>query len=150
MKFPKVQVKKMPDPNESQIAKLQALPAHEPVAALNLFKFLDHASYKPEDPEHGTPEADITGREAYAKYAAIAGKSISAIGGRVIFSTEVDQVMIGPSEPEWDVSAIMYFPTRADFMGMLANPEFQSASRHRKAALANHYMLHLAGQPFTQ
>ncbi len=27
------------------------------------------------------------------------------------------------------------------------NPEFQAASRHRKAGLANHYMLHLSGAP---
>jgi len=139
----------MSNPTESQIATLQSLPSQEPVAALNLFQFRDQATYAPEDPEYGTPEADITGREAYARYAEVAGKSISAIGGRVVFSTAVDQVMIGPSEPNWDVSAIMYFPTRADFMGMLVNPEFQAASRHRKAALSNHYMLHLAGQPFT-
>jgi hypothetical protein len=31
---------------------------------------------------------------------------------------------------------------------MLADPEFAAVSRHRKAALANHYMLHLAGDPF--
>jgi len=138
----------MPEPTEAQIAMLQSLPAQEPVAALNLFQFHDRASYSPDDPEYGTADADITGREAYAKYATIAGKSISAIGGRVVFSTAVDQVMIGASDPKWDVSAIMYFPTRAAFMEMLTNPEFQSASRHRKAALENHYMVHLKGDPF--
>ena len=138
----------MLEPNESQIAQLQLLPAEAPIAALNLFQFNDRANYSPDDPEHGTDAARISGREAYARYSAIAGKRIAGIGGRVVFSTSVDQVMIGPSEPKWDVSAVMYFPTRSAFMGMLADPEFQAASRHRKAALQNHYMLHIAGDSF--
>ena len=84
----------MSDPTETQIAILQSLPAQVPVAVLNLFQFRDRASYSPDDPEHGTAEADITGQEAYARYAAIAGQSISAIGGRVVFSTAVDLSLI--------------------------------------------------------
>ena len=135
-------------PSEQQIAKLQSLPADEPVGALNLFHFNDQANYLPADPEYGTLEADITGREAYARYGEIAGKSIAELGGRVVFSTPIDQVMIGPSDPPWDLAAVMYFPTREAFMQMLSDPDFQSASRHRKAALANHTMLHLSGAPF--
>ena len=118
------------------------------MAALNLFQFNEQAQYQPGDPEYGTPEAQVTGREAYERYGAAAGKVIAALGGRVVFSTAVDQIMIGPSEPEWDLAAIMYFPTRAAFMAMLTDPDFQAESRHRKAAMANHYMLHLAGDPF--
>ena len=136
-------------PTEEQIAKLQSLPAEEPVGALNLFHFNEQAQYQPEDPEYGTPEADITGREAYARYGATAGKFITDLGGRVVFSTPIEQVMIGPSDPPWDLAAVMYFPTRNAFMQMLSDPAFQSASRHRKAALASHTMLHLAGAPFS-
>ena len=56
--------------------------------------------------------------------------------------------MIGDEQIEWDIAALMFFPRRADFSNMLADPEFAAVSRHRKAALANHYMLHLAGDPF--
>lgn len=137
-------------PTQEQITTLQRLPAAEPVGALNLFQFNEHAEYQPEDPEYGTPEAEVSGREAYARYGAIAGKSVAELGGRVVFSTGIDQVMIGPSDPSWDLAAVMYFPTRKAFMQMLSDPEFQSASRHRKAALANHMMLHLAGSPFIE
>ena len=137
-------------PTEEQIEKLQSLPEGEPVAALNLFHFNDNARYEREDPEYGTSEADITGREAYARYGEIAGSFILESGGRVVFSTTIDQVMIGPSSPHWDLAAMMYFPTRKAFMLMLSDPEFQAASRHRKAALANHTMLHLAGAPFSE
>lgn len=137
-------------PTDEQLAKLQSLPADEPVGALNLFQFNAKAQYQPEDPEYGKPEGDITGREAYMRYAEVAGKVIAELGGRVVFSTPIDQVMIGPSDPPWDLAAVMYFPTRKAFMQMLSAPGFQSASRHRKAALANHTMLHLAGAPFSQ
>jgi len=137
-------------PTEEQLAKLQSLPGDEPVGALNLFHFNDKAKYQPEDPEYGTPAADITGREAYARYGDIAGGFIRDLGGRVVFSAPIDQVMIGPASPPWDLAAVMYFPTRKAFMQMLSDSEFQSASRHRKAALASHTMLHLAGTPFIE
>jgi len=140
----------MSTPTEEQIAKLQSLPADEPIGALNLFHFNTHAQYQPEDPEYGTMMADITGREAFDRYRESAGKHLLELGGGPIFYTQVDQVMIGPEDPPWDIAAIMYFPTRGAFMKMLADPDFQSASRHRKAALANHKMLHLAGASFSK
>ena len=136
-------------PTQEQIAKLQSLPPEVPVAALNLFHFNNMAQYQPEDREYGAVEAAITGREAYVRYGEIAGKFIRDLGGRVVFSAPIDQVMIGPSSPPWDLAAVMYFPTRRAFMQMLSDPEFQSASRHRKAALANHLMLHLSGDLFS-
>ena len=135
-------------PTEEQLAKLQSLPLDAPVGALNLFQFHERAQYQQDDPEYGSPEGDVTGMEAYARYGKGAGKFIADSGGCVVFSTPVDQVMIGPADPSWDLAAVMYFPTRRAFMLMLADPEFQSVSRHRKAALANHTMLHLAGEPF--
>ncbi|CAN0509780.1 unnamed protein product, partial [Discosporangium mesarthrocarpum] len=99
-------------PNEEQVASLQSLPDDQPLAALNLFQFNDKAQYQPDDPEYGTPEAEVSGRDAYARYGATAGQSIMKLGGRVVFSTPVDQVMIGPTDPAWDLAAIMFFPTR--------------------------------------
>jgi hypothetical protein len=93
-------------PTEEQIAKLRSLPGDEPIGALNLFNFNERAQYQSEDPEYGTPEADITGMEAFGRYGEIAGKFITELGGRVVFSTPVDQVMIGPSELSWLRSCI--------------------------------------------
>ncbi len=136
-------------PDESQVAKLLAADAQAPVAALNLFWFAERAHYQPEDPEYGTAAGDVSGREVYAVYAAEAGPAITQLGGHVAFSVAVDQVMIGPQSMHCDTAAIMVFPTRAAFIEMLSAPQFQAASRHRKAALANHIMLHLDGTPFT-
>lgn len=137
-------------PSDSQIAKLLSLPLEEPVAVLNLFQFNDQAQYLPEDPEFNTDAANITGEEALAVYSVSAGKYLRDLGGRLVFSTQVDQVMIGSENIQWDRAAIMYFPTRKAFMEMLRDPTFKKISRHRKAALANHYMLHLSGNSFME
>lgn len=135
-------------PNDAQIKKLKELPLESPVAVLNLFKFNAQAQYQVEDLEYNLPAANISGREAYSHYAAVAGKFLTKLGGKVVFSAAIDQIMIGPQDTDWDVSAIMYFPTRRAFIEMLTNPEFQKASRHRKAALSNHVMIHLDGTSF--
>jgi len=121
-----------------------------PVAALNLFQYNDRAQYQPGDPEFGTPEADVSGPEAFARYLAEAGKKLAEVGGKVIFSTPVDQVLMGSDELEFDLAAVMYFPTRGAFLAMMSDPDFQVSSRHRAAGLAKHNMLHLAGGAFAE
>ena len=135
------------DPDDGQLAELGALDPEAPVAALNLFQFNERSRYRTGDEEYGADAADISGQEAFARYVAVAGRVIADLGGRVAFTTMVEQVMIGPPDPKWHVAAIMYFPTRRAFVEMTINPEFRAASRHRKAGLANHYMLHLGGAP---
>ena len=53
--------------------------------------------------------------------------------------------MVGSENIQWDLSLTLLFPTRQAFIDMITHPEFQQASRHRKAALANHYNIHLKG-----
>jgi uncharacterized protein (DUF1330 family) len=141
-------VEKYSQATEHQLAQLGKSDLDAPVAALNLFWFNEHAQYQPGDPEYGTDSAKVTGQQAFAAYGAVAEAFIADGGGRVVFSTPVDQVMIGPEALNCDVVAIMFFPTRRAFLEMTNNPDFQAASRHRKAALANHHMLHLDGTPF--
>ena len=56
--------------------------------------------------------------------------------------------MVGPENTQWDMSVTLLFPTRQAFVAMITHPEFQRASRHRKAALANHYNIHINGDDF--
>jgi len=137
------------DPDGSQLATLRALDAEAPIAALNLFEFNERAHYQPDDREYGTDAANVSGRKAFDRYLSAAGAVLRSLGGRVVLSTGVDQVMIGPSRPQWHVAAIMFFPSRRAFVEMTMDPEFRAASRHRKAALASHTMLHLNGAPWS-
>ena len=62
--------------------------------------------------------------EAGARYGEIAGKFIVELGGRVVRSTTLDQLMIGPADPPWVIAALRYCPVRVEFMQMLADPDF--------------------------
>ena len=133
---------------EAQVDKLMSLPKDKPIIVLNLFEFNDQAKYQPEDPEYGTEKADITGREALQTYFE-AGKKITAnLGVKRIFGSTVDQVMVGPENIQWDMSVTLLFPTRQAFIDMMSHPDFKKASRHRKAALANQYNIHINGDGF--
>jgi uncharacterized protein (DUF1330 family) len=137
-------------PSEAQLSKLMSLPSETPLAVLNLFEFNLLANYQPEDPEYGTDAAKTSGEAAYRRYGEIAQKVIQNVGGRVVFSSAADQVLIGPEDANWHVAAIMYFPSRRAFMQMMADPDFQQTSRHRKAALKRHHMIHLNGEAFRE
>lgn len=136
------------EPSEDQLAKLMSLPPETPLAVLNLFEFNAAARYRPGDPEFGTEAADISGQDAFQRYSEVAGAFIHELGGRVAIQAPAEQVMIGPETANWHVAAIMYFPSRGAFIEMLSDPSFQAASRHRKAALKNHNMIHLNGEMF--
>lgn len=73
-------------PSDSQIKKLLSLPPDAPVAALNLFQFNKHAQYQPDDPEYNTEAANVSGKEAWARYSATAGKHLADLGGRVVLA----------------------------------------------------------------
>lgn len=135
-------------PSEAQLSKLMSLPPAAPLAVLNLFEFNERANYQPEDPEYGTDAAEISGQDAYRRYGEVAGKFIQNLGGRIAFSTDAEQVLIGPENANWDLATIIYFPSRGAFMQMMADPDFQKTSRHRKAALKRHHMVHLNGETF--
>lgn len=137
-------------PSEAQLSKLMSLPPETPLAVFNLFEFNARANYQPEDPEYGTDAAEISGQDAYLKYGEAAGKVIQDLGGRVVFSSAADQVLIGPEDANWHIAAIMYFPSRGAFMKMMSDPGFQQTSRHRKAALKRHHMIHLNGEAFQE
>ncbi len=138
------------NPSDAQLSKFMSLPAETPLAMLNLFEFYNRAEYQPEDPEYGTDAAEISGQQAYRLYGEGAGALIESLGGRVVFSSPAKQVMIDPDNPNWHLAAILFFPSRAAFMQMMSDPDFQKSSRHRKAALKRHHMVHLNGEAFQE
>lgn len=137
-------------PTEAQLTQFGEQDLDAPIAALNLFWFNERARYEPADPEYGTDAADVTGEQAFVAYGQVAAAVMVKLGGRVVMSATVDQIMIGPETLRCDRAALMFFPTRRAYLQMTEDPDFQAASRHRRAALANHHMLHLDGRPFVE
>ena len=136
------------EPSENQLAKLISLSIETPLAVLNLFEFNTMANYQSGDPEYATSASEISGQEAFNLYGDVAGKTIEDLGGRVVMQAPTEQILIGNEAANWHAAAIMYFPSRGAVLQMMSDANFQKASRHRRAALSNHCMIHLNGDSF--
>ena len=68
-------------PTPEQIQELLKGPADQPVVMLNLLRFKDRAS---------EPDADLSGEEAYMRYASDMTRYVTERGGRVIWTGRID------------------------------------------------------------
>lgn len=101
-----------------------------PMCMVNLLKFRDKAAYA------DGSDSDLSGREAYARYAAGVDACLAAVGGTVRFSGAVTGLLLGEVEELWDMVAIAEYPSRAAMMAMVQSPEYQAIIKHRDAGLA--------------
>ena len=105
------------------------------IAMLNLLKFRDKAVY-----QDGRAD-DISGREAYQRYANAMTKIVEREGGRLLFSGRIAGVVIGEVEGVWDVAAIMEYPSRAAFQRIVTLPEVAEIGVHREAGLEGQLLI---------
>ena len=122
-------------PKGEQLQTLLGMGGDKPISMLNLLKFRDKAQYD----EPGEPE--MTGREAYDRYARVMAPLVFAKGGRLRFSGKADAMVIGEVGELWDAVAIMEYPSRAAFVAIATSPEVQEIGRHRKAGLAGQLLI---------
>ena len=112
-------------PNADQFRALAAAPDDEPVVMLNLLKFKQASS----------ADAKETGEEAYRSYGDAAVQMIEARGGSVIWAGRADQLLIGDPADDWDQVLLVQYPSRAAFLDMVSQPEYQDAHQHRESGL---------------
>ena len=105
------------------------------IAMLNLLKFRDKAVYK-----DGRAD-DISGREAYMRYAAAMTKIVEREGGRILFAGRIAGLVIGQVGEMWDVAAIMEYPSRAAFQRIATLPEVAELGVHREAGLEGQLLI---------
>lgn len=101
-----------------------------PMCMVNLLKFRDKAAYT------DGSEPELSGREAYLRYAAGVQACLTAVGGSVRFSGQVTGLLLGEVEALWDMVAIAEYPSRKAMLQMVQSPEYQAITRHRDAGLA--------------
>lgn len=118
----------MPPPNQDKFAELAAEPDRGPVVMLNLLRFETKAAI-----DGGAAEA--TGRKEYARYTEEARKQIERRGGRLLWQGRVRFTLIGGEE--WDVVALVQYPTAHAFLEMLQDRDYKEAGKHRSAGLAD-------------
>jgi uncharacterized protein (DUF1330 family) len=113
-----LEVSMIPDdflPDAATLATLGELPDDAPVVMLNLLEFSDD------------------GGEAYRRYGQIALPQIERRGGKILYSGM--PVMDIAEAGHWDRVVIVYYPSRAVFLDMMADSDYQSGLVHRAAGL---------------
>jgi len=130
------------DPTPEQIAAFLGHPkADQPVHMLNLLKFKDKATYK-----EGSAEAaeNLTGREAYARYAKGFGAMLKARnieGVATLFGGNINAFLIGGGEGEWDAAAIVKYANAAAMFAAVSNDDYKAIHYHRRAGLAGQLLI---------
>ncbi len=128
------------EPTMEQLAALRASTDEGPVVMLNLLRFRDHAAGI--DAEEG-----ITGAQAYARYGTEVTRFLARAGGRVLLALSPHESVIGPEGGEWDLVLAVQYPSRAAFLGMIADPEYLAIHGHRAAGVADSRLVACATLP---
>jgi len=100
-----------------------------PFVMVNLLKFKERAEYA------DGRETDLNGAEAYAIYGAAVQKCIADVGATPGFSGVVTGLMLGEVEENWDMVALVEYPSLEAFRTMMMSPEYQKIAVHRAAGL---------------
>ena len=124
------------NPSRERFGGFRDLPNEGPIHMLNLVRLNETAVY-----DDGVM---ITGREAYAAYARESGPIFQALGGRVVWSGEFELTLTGPEDEAWDLCFIAEYPSAEAFIGMMRDPDFQKAVRHRTAAVKTSRLIRLS------
>lgn len=125
-----MEVKNQVTPDMQVAMDFFSQPEDGPFVMLNLLKFKENPDY-----EDGS-DKDSHGRDAYRRYGQVAAQCIEQVGGRLIFTGAVTGLLLGEIEENWDMVALVEYPSLEAFRKMTSLPEFVSASKHRSAGLA--------------
>lgn len=122
-------------PTGDQVRAFRDRQTGEPIQMLNLLKFREKAVY-----EDGK-DADLSGRDAYLRYARAFNEIMTPLGVRILYSGEVKGFLIGEGEGEWDAIALIQYPSTQVMLDMWRNPDYQAAQLHRAAALEGQLLI---------
>jgi hypothetical protein len=112
--------------NVDELPKLLSSPT-EPFYMVNLITFRERAEYA------DGRQTDLTGREANALYDPL--PLITQIGGRVVYSSRVDQQIDGDDDIVWEDIGIVGYPCPIAFLAMAGSEAFQATSIHKDAGV---------------
>lgn len=122
-------------PRKEQIKALFENDKGGPVRMMNLLKFREFAKYS------DGSDTELSGAEAYQRYAAEVVPIISKTGGEVVFSGQANTLVIGDGELEWDMVSIVEYPSVAAFLSMTSSDEYQKIHVHRDAGLEHQLLV---------
>ncbi len=123
-------------PEPAQIQELMQGPEDTPVVMVNLLSFKDQAD---------GANAGMSGAESYMKYGSEMQKFVESKGGRFIWSGRVDSMVIGESEADFHVIALVEYPSRKAFLEIVTSPYVAEIGENRKMGLAGQWLIAATG-----
>lgn len=123
------------DPTKERFAEFKGLPRGGPLHMLNLVRVREWAAY---------PDGRrVSGREAYRTYGRESSAVFARAGGRQFWVGAFELTLIGPDTERWDFVFIAEYPDADAFIGMLRDPEYREAVKHRQAAVKDSRLIRL-------
>lgn len=104
-----------------------------PIIGVNLMRYRDRAAYEPGAQVDGG--TDISGREAYGRYWAVASSEVAKVGGAPVAEGHTLFPLIVPDGERWDDVVLVKYPSRDAFVDMQKSSTYQAALFHRDAAI---------------
>ena len=79
---------------------------------------------------------DQVGGTSYERYVQEVAPHLQRVGAQVIYAGNSAQVVIGGRDrPWWDAIVVVQYSSRAKFLEMVLDPDYQNIAVHRSAAL---------------
>ena len=107
-------------------------PEDSPVVMVNLLSFKDRA-------DGGSEE--MSGVESYGRYAENMRKFVESKGGRFVWSGRVDSMVIGESDVDFSVIALVEYPNRKAFVEIATSAHVQEIGKDRAGGLAGQWLI---------
>ncbi len=79
--------------------------------------------------------SETAGVHAYRDYSDQVVKMVESRGGRVIWTGRLEHVLIGDAADDWDLVALVSYPSRSAFIDMVTSPSYVEAHEHRVRGL---------------
>jgi hypothetical protein len=124
------------EPDDQQLTEVTGLAGGEadrPIVMLNLNRYRERAEYEGEPP--GGESAEVSGHEAYLRYAVVAVAVLGRVGGRILWQAETRLTVVGDETDRFDEVIAVWYPSLAAFVALATDPEILVARAHRVAGL---------------
>ncbi|MCH2172422.1 hypothetical protein MK489_16720 [Myxococcota bacterium] len=135
-----------PTPEQYQALERGSLETR--VVMVNFLDFRDHANYRepesnPQPRPHQSTKAHThgSGSRAYGRYSANTIKLVGRLGGRLRWAGFRARRISEGTEQAWRQIALMEYPSRAHFLGMVRDEAYKVGIRHRDAGLSRTELL---------
>jgi len=120
-------------PTPEQIDRFIAASGDAPVYMVNLLKFKDRATYK--DGE------DISGADAYQRYATGFADYVRPHGVEPIYGGKNLATLIGEGLEAWDAVAIVKYPSAKLMIELTSAEGYRKIHKHRRAGLEGQLLI---------